>query len=569
MFVLRKYIKTFLPGLILLIGITISATAVNLLIPNWLSVEIDKYTQGNFVLYTAAGTLFGISILVFVLSIVQTYLSTLIGERFASLLRHKIVEQITKLSYTQIEDYGTEKIYTNFTSDVDKSKEVITTATISVLSAVLLLLGSSGLLVYLNWKLAIIALLSLPFIAVLFGVIFGRVSKFFRKAQENLDKINQVVLENINGAQLVRVLNSKKFENKKFDVVNTNARNISQTIVNSFATMIPIVNFLTNLVTILILYFGGQLVVNSELTLGGINAFLTYYALLIQPIFILGFVANIISSSFISLGRINTFLDIQADSNLQEDSTKLHDPINSIEFKAVNLEINSKKILDNINFVIKRGTKTALLGPVGAGKSQIFYLIIGLIKPTSGQILINGQPIEDWDKEYLKRSMGVVFQDSIIFNSTITKNICFDNPENPELFQKAVQTAQVAEFVDQLEGKFETIIDERGSNLSGGQKQRITLARSLFINPQILLLDDFTARVDINTERRILAELDKNYQGITLLSITQKIEPIKDYDNIIFLMEGELIAQGNHQELIKNSSDYQQILKSQDSLSDN
>ena len=205
--------------------------------------------------------------------------------------------------------------------------------------------------------------------------------------------------------------------------------------------------------------------------------------------------------------------------------------------------------------------------PTAAGKTQLLYLLTGLLKPTSGSVEYDGRNIDDFDKEHLHRQIGFVFQDTIVFNLTLRENIAFSKTVKDADIEKAVATAELTDFIATLPAKLDTVVSERGSSLSGGQKQRIMLARALALNPRVLLLDDFTARVDSTTERQILANVHRNYPGITLLSVTQKIAAVEDYDQIVLLMEGEVLASGTHRQLLESSPEYVQIYDSQRSTS--
>jgi len=251
-----------------------------------------------------------------------------------------------------------------------------------------------------------------------------------------------------------------------------------------------------------------------------------------------------------------------------EDSGTLESELTGrTELKNVSVLYDEKAVLKDISFSVEPGSRTAIIGPTAAGKTQLLYLLTGLIKPTAGTVEFDGMQPGDYKKEPFYKSVGIVFQDSVMFNMSLRENISFSPTVTAETLQKAIQTAGLDEFVDTLPEKLETIVAERGTSLSGGQKQRIMLARALAVNPKILLLDDFTARVDQQTEQKILKRLRENYPEITLISVTQKINPVKDFDKIILLMEGELIAAGKHEQLHATCPEYVQIYESQQSTS--
>jgi ATP-binding cassette subfamily B protein len=229
----------------------------------------------------------------------------------------------------------------------------------------------------------------------------------------------------------------------------------------------------------------------------------------------------------------------------------------------ISLAFGEKQVLKQVSFSAKAGSTTAIIGPTAAGKTQLLYLLIGLLKPTSGTITYDGQPIDDYDAEILHRQVGFVFQDSILFNLTLRENIAFSPDAREGDIEKAIAAAELQDFIGALPQGLDTIVSERGTSLSGGQKQRVMLARALALNPKILLLDDFTARVDSTTERAILKNVHEQYPGITLISVTQKIASVENYDQIILLMEGEVLAQGTHTHLMETSPEYVQIYDSQ------
>jgi len=226
-----------------------------------------------------------------------------------------------------------------------------------------------------------------------------------------------------------------------------------------------------------------------------------------------------------------------------------------------------KPALKGISLSVKAGSKIAIIGPTAAGKTQLLYLLTGLINVSSGIVQFDGRGIEAYDNESFHSQVGFVFQDSIIFNMSIRENIAFSDTVTDESLEKAIDTAELRQFINGLPNGLSTIVSERGSSLSGGQKQRIMLARALAVNPKVLLLDDFTARVDGNTEKKILANVQTNYPGLTLISVTQKISAVEHYDQIIVLMQGEIVASGKHDELMHNSPEYVQIFNSQQSTS--
>jgi len=315
---------------------------------------------------------------------------------------------------------------------------------------------------------------------------------------------------------------------------------------------------------LVILMLGGHFVITGSMSLGDFAAFNSYLALLIFPILMIGFMSNIIAMASASYARINEVLEAPELIETGTVKATLH---GNIELKKVSLSYGDKPILKDISFSIKGGTQVAIIGPTAAGKSQLLNLLTDLVKYDQGTILFDGRDIDSYDKDSFRSQIGFVLQDSVIFNMSLRENIAFSDKVTDESLEKAINTAELRDFVESLPDKLNTIVSERGTSLSGGQKQRIMLARALAINPKIVLLDDFTARVDRETEKKILSNLEMNYPDLTLLSITQNIASIKHFEQIILLMEGEVIATGTHEELMETCTEYVQIENSQRSTS--
>ncbi len=550
--------------IILLILLALAGNGINLIIPKIIADGIDSYSGGTLVFRTiilqfsvAAGAIF---IFTYLQSIVQTYAS----ERVARDLRTQLSAKISTQSYAYVEKVAPSRLLTNLTSDVDAIKSFISQAIVSIVSSVFIIVGAGILLLNINWRLALAVLTIIPIIGGVFYFVLIKVRVLFKRGQGVIDWLNRVISESILGSALIRVLNSQQPEYDKFISANKEALTIGLSILRLFATLIPIVTFVANLAMLTVLALGGHFVISGSMTLGDFAAFNSYIALLIFPIILIGFMSNVIARADASYQRIHGVLEAEEP----EDAGTIKETLKgNIELKDVTVSYDGKPVLKEVSFSVKAGSKTAIIGPTAAGKTQLFYLLTGLIAPGSGRITFDGNAIDDYDKEAFYSQIGFVFQDSIIFNMSLRENIAFNKTVTDEAMEKAIATAELKAFIDRLPEGLDTVISERGSSLSGGQKQRVMLARALAIDPEILLLDDFTARVDTRTEKKILKNLSENYPDITLLSVTQKIGAIKEYDQIILMMQGELIARGTHKELMKTSPEYIQIYQSQRSTS--
>ena len=475
-------------------------------------------------------------------------------------MRNKLAEKISDQSYSFILNSNPAKLLTNITSDMDSVKMFVSQAFVTIISSLFVIIGAATLLILINWKLALAVLLIVPVIAISFYIVFRKVRVIFRKSREVIDALNRIINESILGSALIRVLNSQQPECQKFLEKNIESRDLGLSIVRLFSVLIPVIMFTANIAVVTILALGGHFVVTGSLTLGNFAAFNSYVIMLIFPVMMIGFMSNIIASATASYGRIRQVLDEPPPT---ESGTINSDIKGDIELKNVTLNYGEKPVLKNVSFSVKAGSQTAIIGPTAAGKSQLLYLLANLIPPDSGSVEYDGIEIGKYTREVFHKHIGFVFQDSVIFNMSLRENIAFNDNVTEESLRKAIETAELDEFIESLPDKLDTIVSERGTSLSGGQKQRIMLARALAINPVILLLDDFTSRVDRMTENRILCNIRNNYPDITLLSVTQKIAPVKHFDQIILLMEGEIIASGIHNDLKDSSPEYIQIYSSQ------
>ncbi len=557
---LRPYRR--LIGLLVLFALI--SNGVNLLIPTIISQGIDAYAAGTFQMNKTI-TVFSVAIiLIFVFTYAQSIVQTYASERVARDLRSRLSDQISRQSHTFVLDTNPSKLLTNLTADVDSIKLFVSQAIVSMVSSAFLIIGASILLLSINWKLGLAIVAIIPIIGITFYLVLRKVKVLFKQSREVIDWLNKVINESILGAAIIRVINSQKLEEYKFIEANARARDITLSILALFSWLIPLIIFVSNLAALTILVLGGHFVIMGNMSLGEFAAFNSYLAILIFPILVIGFMSNVIAQATASYGRIATVLN---SVEAPEAGTIAGDMNGEIELQHISLNFGQKPALKNISFKLEAGSRTAIIGPTAAGKSQLLYLLTGLIKPSSGKICFDGHDLENYKQASFYEQVGFVFQDSIIFNMSLRENIAFSDTVTNESLALAIETAELQDFVDQLPEKLDTIVSERGSSLSGGQKQRIMLARALAINPRVLLLDDFTARVDTQTEKKILANIQRNYPGLTLLSVTQKVAAVAHYDKVIVIMQGEVVAQGTHQELLKISPEYVQIHSSQQSTS--
>jgi ABC-type multidrug transport system, ATPase and permease components len=543
-----------------LVFLTIAGNGLTLIVPKLISRAIDGYTQQTFVLRAVVLQFFVIAFLVFVLNYLQNIIQTYTSERVARDLRTRLAARIATQSYSSVEKLTPAKLLTNLTSDVDGVKLFVSQAVATIIASLFLIVGASVMLLTINWRLGLSVLGVVPVIGGIFFLALRKVRVLFKRGQEAIDWLNRVINESILGATLIRILNSQRFEAEKFTAANTESRDIGLAILRIMSALIPAITLAVNLATIIILLLGGRFVIRGGMTLGDFTAFNSYLALLIFPIILLGFMSTVMAQAGASYARLGVVLTAPED---RKSGTLRPALRGDLAIRDVSLAFGDKEALKHVSFSVKGGTKTAVIGPTAAGKTQLLYVLIGLLQPTSGTVAYDGEPIDAYDKEALHRQIGFVFQDSILFNMTLRENIAFSADIPDHDLEKAIAAAELHDFIGTLPLGLDTVVSERGTTLSGGQKQRVMLARALALNPKVLLLDDFTARVDTTTERAILRNIHEQYPGITLISVTQKIASVENYDQIVLLMEGEMLATGTHAKLLETSPEYVQIHDSQ------
>lgn len=553
---LKPYRKT----LVLLAALTIAGNAIGLAVPQLIARGIDAYAAGRFDLRASLAGFLAVAVGVLVFAYLQAVVQTYVSERVGRDLRTRLVAKLSRQSTLFVERANPSKLLTNLTADVDSIKVYVAQAISSLISSGIIIAGVSVLLLMTDWKLALAVLAIIPIIALTFFTVLKKVRALFLKSREVIDRLNKVINESILGAALIRVLHAQKDEQAKFVAANAEAKALGMRILGLFAAMIPVIMFVSNFAVLTILVLGGRFVIQGDMTLGQFTAFNSYVMILIFPILIIGFISNLIAQASASYARLAQVLDAPEEPQGGELKAVLR---GDVEAKGVSLAYGEKPALKDFSFAAKAGSKTAVIGPTGSGKTTLMYLLTGLSRPDAGEITFDGRPVAEYDDENLHRQIGFVFQDSVLFNLSLRQNIAFSETVTDASLRKAVEAAELHDFIDGLPDGLDTVVSERGASLSGGQKQRIMLARALALDPKVLLLDDFTARVDGPTERRILANLERLYPSLTLVSVTQKIASVEKYDQILVLMEGELLAKGTHEELMASSPEYVQIYESQ------
>ncbi len=394
LFVLVKPYKGLVAALAVL---TILANALNLVLPKLIAKAIDNYQRPDFALGPMIARFLLVCVSAFLLTYLQSIVQTYASERVAKDLRAKLVAKLATQTYSFVEHVTPAKLLTNLTSDVDGVKLFVSMAIATIISSIFLIVGSSVLLLSIDWRLGAIVLCIVPFIGFVFYLALKKVRELFKKGQEAIDWLNRVINESILGATLIRLLNSQQLEYQKFVSANAEAKNVGLSILAVMSALIPTITLAANAATVIILLMGGRFVIAGRMTLGDFSAFNTYLALLIFPIILLGFMSNIMAQAGASYMRLSAVLMAAPPPKAGENRSALR---GDIGMNGVSLTLGDKQVLKDVSFSAKAGSTTAIIGPTAAGKTQMLYVLIGLLKAASGDVTYDGEPLETYDKGF-------------------------------------------------------------------------------------------------------------------------------------------------------------------------
>jgi ATP-binding cassette subfamily B protein len=387
-----------------------------------------------------------------------------------------------------------------------------------------------------------------------------------KTVQEKLQKLNTVLQENLAGIRVVKAFAREDFEHNRFDESNQELFTENVRLIYLFSSFFPVIFLVANLGTVGVIWVGGLQVIGQQLTLGELVAFLGYQGFFLMPVFMLGMLGSMLSRAEASSERIFEVIDAQSDIQDKPDAIVLPNVEGRVVFDNVSFRYagSEQNVVSNLSFTVEPNQTVAILGKTGAGKSSIINLIPRFYDVTEGRVLIDGYDVRDLSIESLRAQIGIVLQEATLFTGTIRENIAYGQTDATlEEVTAAAKIAQAHEFIEAQPQGYDTLIGERGVGLSGGQKQRIAIARTLLLNPRILILDDSTSSVDAETEFKLQQAIEELRQGRTSFVIAQRISTVRKADQILLLEGGQLVAKGTHAELLETSEIYTEILETQ------
>lgn len=566
--ILVSHIKPHWPLLVGVLIFQVAQSIASLSLPDLNANIIDKgvatgdipyiLSTGSEMLLISLGQVIG--------SIAAVYFGARLAMKVGRDLRGEVFAKVGTFSERDLNTFGAPSLITRNTNDILQIQMLVMTGTTMLLSAPILAVGGVIMALRLNLELSSIMAISVPVLLILVGLILSRMIPLFRLMQERIDRINQVLREQLTGIRVVRAFVRERTETQRFTDANDQ---LTQTALKSgrlMALMFPTVMIVLNVSSVAVLWFGAYQVNDGNMQIGTVMAFLQYLMQILMAVMMSMFMAMMIPRAAVCADRVKEVLSTTPSVLTPVNPiTALHGN-GSIVFEDVTFSYPGaeKPVLSGISFTIEPGTTTAIIGSTGSGKTTLINLIPRLVDPTAGTVLIDGVPGIDLDMPTLWSTIGLVPQKSFLFSGTVASNLRYGRPEaRDEDLWHALTIAQGADFVRALPEGLDAPVVQGGTNFSGGQRQRLAIARALVKKPEILIFDDSFSALDLSTDARLRQALSREAAHVTQVVVGQRVASIKDADQILLLEDGHLVGRGTHQELLDSNETYQEIVSSQ------
>jgi ATP-binding cassette subfamily B protein len=572
----KKNSSTLIISLCLLLPLSLAGAFQPLIVGQAISLLREEKTWSWLDSYSLAS---GLNILAFILLatiIIRTafqawqgYLVQKVGQEITALVRQDLFNHVTSLSSNFFHKTPVGKLVTRITSDVEALGDVFATGAIGILSDLVYILVIIVTIFSLQWQLASLLVLMLIPVTALIIYFQRQYRKANYTAREELSSLNSMLQENVVGINIVQLFRREKYNSQIFRQVNKRYRQaIDKTIFHDSAVSATL-EWIALVAIAVVLWVGGLLIVQEQLTIGILSAFVLYAQRLFDPLRQFADKFTMFQSGFTAIERITELMSLPIEIKDKENNISLQthrDPSKIGEIRFENVWFGYKPdeyILKNLNFTIQPGEKIALVGPTGAGKSSIIRLLCRLYEPNQGRILVDGVDIQDINQAELRSHIGVILQESFIFAGDVKRNITLGEDYNLKEVKQAAQITNIDRFITQLPESYDTALRERGANLSGGQKQLLAFARVAIRNPNILVLDEATSSLDVATEADTQEALEKILVGKTAIIIAHRLSTIRNVDRIFVLKQGELVESGTHEQLVHANGLYASLYKLQ------
>lgn len=564
---LLLYAKPYIGRTLLAFIFTSIAAAGNLFVPWVLKNVIDEVlmNKDTLLLNTIAIAIIFVFVIRGICFYAQTYLMAYVGQKVIIDIREAVYRKLQFLSLGYFEKRQTGTIMSYVTNDVGALQGSIIESATDFVTEMSILIGSLALMFNLHWKLSLLTLITMPLVAKAMELFGKKLKKTSGTMQERAAGITAILQETISSIRVIKSFVREEYEIARF--VKENYANFRAQMKNAqvMATLTPVIELIAALGVTFLIWYGGLEVINGNLTAGALIAFLVYATNLANPIKRLSRIYGNVQKAMAAAERVFSVLDEKTDIVEKDNATELKAVIGKVDFKAVTFKYNENEvILKDINLAVKAGQMVAIVGPSGAGKTTIVNLLPRFYDPVAGNIYIDDVNIADVTLASLREKIGIVPQETVLFNGSIYDNILYgDLTATTEEVMAAAKAANAHDFIMQMADQYQTQIGERGSKLSGGQRQRIAIARAILKNPRILILDEATSALDTESEKLVQDALDKLMVGRTSFVIAHRLSTILQADMIIVMEKGQIVEQGSHEELLKLDGLYSGLYKLQ------
>jgi ATP-binding cassette subfamily B multidrug efflux pump len=561
----KPYWKASVLALLLLLGMVIA----DLLIPRLTQQVINVgVTQKDMrMIWTTSLLMMGAAALSALFAVANTILSVRVAQNVGADLRSALVRKVQTFSFGNLDRIQTGQLLVRATSDVNIVQMIVMMSLRILTRAPLWVVGSMFMLVTTSTQLSLLMLALLPVIGGFIWFFGAKARPQFTKVQQKLDKLNQVLQENLAGMRVVKAFVRVEHEKARFDRVNRDLTIQNIKVMQLLAVLLPTMFLLVNLGVVGVVWFGGRLAILENFTVGEIIASVNYMTYSLFPLMMLGGMIGPLSAADASAARIWEVLDSPAEVQNRPQARVLPSVAGRVAFEDVCFSYNhgcDDLVLDGVNLVAEPGQTVAILGATGSGKSSLIHLIPRFYDVERGRVTLDGVDVRAMPLDALRSQMGVALQEAVLFSGTVRDNIRYGRPSaTDEEVVAAAKAAQVHDFIVAFPEGYDTVLGQRGVNLSGGQKQRIAIARALLVRPRVLILDDSTSAVDVETEAKIEAALEELMADCTTFVVAQRISTVLNADKIVVLERGQVAAVGTHAELMRSSPIYQEIYESQ------
>ncbi|EGT5619951.1 ABC transporter ATP-binding protein [Clostridium perfringens] len=514
----------------------------------------DKSKLGLFF-----GVFLGLSLLRGILGYIKEFLFDKFSLNVSKEIRMDLFEKIQSFEFSFFDSTNTGELMSRIGEDVDIVWETISYGLRLLIEGIILFIISVTIMMSMSPSLTIICLVILLPVGVLAILVNKKFHRNYSKISDKVADINLMAQQDIAGIRLVKAFAREKYETEKFLKVNKDYYDLNITQARILSSFLPVIDLLTNLTPVAMIIYGGYLVIKGNITMGTLLAFSSYILNLSFCVKNIGGLVNMMSQNRASMDKIFNILKRKPQITSMENSYNPDKVKGEIEFKNVSFRYNEEEVLKKINLKIPAGSTVAIMGETGCGKSSILSLIGRHYDVSSGEILIDGVNVKKWNLDRLRENMAVVFQDTFLFSDSIKDNIDFGGNKSEDEIIEAAKDSCAYDFIKEMPEGFETEVGERGLGLSGGQKQRLAIARALVRKTPILILDDATSALDMETEFNVLKNLSKNQDKATTFIIAHRISGVKDADIILFMKDGEVVEMGDHESLLKKKGHYYSV----------